>query len=110
MSECICLKPECWGFTCPVHKVKCRAEVPRRDEERNNMKWMLAILIFSLAACGPGYDWEAKCFAPDGATLWVKRGHAASSANIPRFHGDPVIYFDDNESASCDRGVVKVQP
>jgi hypothetical protein len=25
-SECICTNAESWGYTCPVHKTKCRAK------------------------------------------------------------------------------------
>jgi len=32
VDECICQNPECWGFTCPVHRMVCRATVPLRDE------------------------------------------------------------------------------
>lgn len=29
-DECICNNTECWGYTCPVHRIVCRAEVPKR--------------------------------------------------------------------------------
>lgn len=29
--ECICEKPEAWGYTCPVHRVTVRAVMRRRE-------------------------------------------------------------------------------
>lgn len=35
-GECICSNPEAWGYTCPVHKAVCRAQVPNRRLENHD--------------------------------------------------------------------------
>ncbi len=35
-DECICHRAECWGYTCSVHGLVCRAEGPPPEPERLN--------------------------------------------------------------------------